>query len=640
MNIEGEITDNPDQIAEISQRIRRDYVEFAQTILCDDAGKGLVLAPIHIAWIAHAHYAWERGKGVVINAPVSHGKSTVVAVGMPLHALSQDPNIRVKIISATDDLAADRVTGIRSIIDNSPEFRAYCPHVRASKKDREAVSAKKMWARKKFFLQRSGQSLDASVEGYGILSSGVGGRCVLPGTWICGPGGPCAIEEIGPIGWRVLGSSGKYEWVEGTASREFDGEAVSFRVEGFHRPIEVTPEHPVRVLRGMEFLWVRADALVKGDFVVMPRAKACSTHAVYNTKRMLLENREAEELMHDMGVWRIFGYYLGDGWLKDPVGLEARGSSNSAWFALNAAKHADHMIASDIVRTARRIGATYTIQKRDSVLLIRVCHARLTSLLRKFGDGCLQKRIPGWAERASRERQRNLLRGLWGADGWQDGRIAGIVSANEKMLAQAHLMLLSAGVPSSMHLTRPPGTPTTINGKVSITAGLWTVASTHPATRAFLGAEAAPYAERDLFRQYALPRHLVLPIRDICRRPYKGPVYDIGVPATRDFAAFGALLHNSDFMVIDDPVDEKNSQSDVTRRRVLNQFEKIWMTRLTPKARWIMISTPYHHDDLNAHLRKNPDVCVLEQAISEDFGSVDFKVYNTDTDHPLYALST
>lgn len=272
MNIEGEITDNPDQIAEISQRIRTDFVEFAQTILRDDTGNRITLAPIHIAWIAHAQYSWARGKGCVINAMMAHGKTQIVGVGMPLHALSQDPNIRIKIISATDDLAADRVTGIRSIIDNSPEFRAYCPHVRPSRKDREAVSAKKMWARKKFFLQRSGQSLDASVEGYGILSSGVGGR--------------------------------------------------------------------------------------------------------------------------------------------------------------------------------------------------------------------------------------------------------------------------------------------------------------------------------------------------------------------------------ADLEVLDDPVDEKNSQSEVTRKRVLNQFEKIWMTRLSPRSRWIMISTPYHHDDLNAHVRRNPDVCVLEQAISEDFGSVDFKVYNTDTDHPLYALST
>lgn len=272
MNIEGEITDNPDQIAEISQRIRKDFIAFAQTVMRDDTGNPIVLAPMQIAWIAHAHYAWERNKGCVINGPMGHGKSVLVGVGMPLHALSQDTNIRAKVISATDDLAADRVTGIRSIIDNSPEFRAYCPHVRASKKDREAVSAKKMWARKKFFLQRSGQSLDASVEGYGILSSGVGGRV--------------------------------------------------------------------------------------------------------------------------------------------------------------------------------------------------------------------------------------------------------------------------------------------------------------------------------------------------------------------------------DLMVLDDPVDEKNSQSEVTRRRVLNQFEKIWMTRLTAKSRWIMISTPYHHDDLNAHLRRNPDVCVLEQAVSEDFGSIDFRVINADTDHPLYALST
>ena len=92
----------------------------------------------------------------------------------------------------------------------------------------------------------------------------------------------------------------------------------------------------------------------------------------------------------------------------------------------------------------------------------------------------------------------------------------------------------------------------------------------------------------------------------------------------------------ADYQIYDDPIDQKNSRSEIGRKDIADKFKTTWMTRLEPTARWLMISTPYHQDDLNHELRKNPRVCTLIIAVSLDFKFMDYKVINApDDQHPL-----
>lgn len=158
--------------------VNRDFPVFAHQILKDKDGRLIRLSALHLSWIAHIQYCHERDLGAVINAPMAHGKSQIVAIGIPLFEINRDPNLRIKIISATDTLARDRVAAIRGYIDEDVDFREACPHVRPSRLDKEA-SRKTMWARHKLFVQRQSRSPDATIEAKGLLSSGVGGRADL-----------------------------------------------------------------------------------------------------------------------------------------------------------------------------------------------------------------------------------------------------------------------------------------------------------------------------------------------------------------------------------------------------------------------------------------------------------------------------
>lgn len=156
-----------------------DFVAFASAILKDESRRPLRLAAPHLSWILHIGYCWERELGALINAPMGHGKTTLFSVGFPLYLLGQDTNRRIKLISATDPLAADRVAGVRDYIDGDADFRTACSHVRPSMLDR--VQARRGWARHKLHLHRTGRSIEASLEARGILSTGVGGRCEYVG---------------------------------------------------------------------------------------------------------------------------------------------------------------------------------------------------------------------------------------------------------------------------------------------------------------------------------------------------------------------------------------------------------------------------------------------------------------------------
>lgn len=155
---------------------RGNFLTFAEAVGKDDNGRRIRMAPVQVSLVAHVQYCWARNKGALINIMLAHGKSTVIAVLLPLHILNENVNNRIKIVSATDELARDRVGAIRGYMDDDADFRECCPHVRPSRIDAAVQTRKLMWARHKLYIQRPGRSPDASIEAKGVLASGVGGR--------------------------------------------------------------------------------------------------------------------------------------------------------------------------------------------------------------------------------------------------------------------------------------------------------------------------------------------------------------------------------------------------------------------------------------------------------------------------------
>lgn len=150
---------------------------FCERVLKDNAGKPLRNAPLHQSWHAHIEHCWETSrKHPVIFAPWGHGKTVQVVLGRVLHALGVAPELRVKIICNAKETAQQRVVALAQYVEYDEELHAEFEHLRRPKTRRSGG-----WTQSRFSLAADGDSrkIDPSVQGDGILSTGIGGRADL-----------------------------------------------------------------------------------------------------------------------------------------------------------------------------------------------------------------------------------------------------------------------------------------------------------------------------------------------------------------------------------------------------------------------------------------------------------------------------
>jgi len=131
----------------------------------DEGGDPLVLDWIHLSWIFHTNYSWERGKHAMIMAPFGSGKSSCFAVPLAAWLIGNNVQSRVKFVCNGDDFAKQRVAAAKEIMQGAV-YKDVFPHLRRGKK----------WSDHELFVAREGNALDPSIHARGILTKGIGGR--------------------------------------------------------------------------------------------------------------------------------------------------------------------------------------------------------------------------------------------------------------------------------------------------------------------------------------------------------------------------------------------------------------------------------------------------------------------------------
>ena len=110
------------------RRARVDINTFMEYVMVDSiTHEPIRQAKIHreIQKFADEH---ER-EGAVIIVPRRHGKTTQM-IGRVLFKLGNDPNRRIKIVSANDDIARKRITEIREHITSNARLHRVFPNLR------------------------------------------------------------------------------------------------------------------------------------------------------------------------------------------------------------------------------------------------------------------------------------------------------------------------------------------------------------------------------------------------------------------------------------------------------------------------------------------------------------------------------
>lgn len=152
----------------MAEKAKYDPNVFCEYVLKDSkTGRGFVQAKIH----KELQSFIDKNKFVVIVEPRDHGKSEQVAIGRVLYELGRNPNIRIKLVSQSDDEAKDRLRAIVGYIERDEDLHRVFPELKPAQRGE--------WTKHSIIVERTTRSKDASVEALGILSTATGGRADL-----------------------------------------------------------------------------------------------------------------------------------------------------------------------------------------------------------------------------------------------------------------------------------------------------------------------------------------------------------------------------------------------------------------------------------------------------------------------------
>lgn len=125
-----------------------------------------------VAMTCQMHRDWQQAitdhPFVYLEAPREHAKTQRVSIGRAIWEIGKNPDVRIKLVGQNDEKATEIVTAVGIHILNNPRVHAVFPDLRPDQYGQ--------WAKHKIFVLRKTIGKDATLEGSGILATGVGGR--------------------------------------------------------------------------------------------------------------------------------------------------------------------------------------------------------------------------------------------------------------------------------------------------------------------------------------------------------------------------------------------------------------------------------------------------------------------------------
>jgi predicted phage terminase large subunit-like protein len=154
----------PPKLVDAIRRARANVNTFARLCFTDSLGRRLQPAEVHreLQAFLTAH------PRALVELPRDHGKSVQVCVRL-VWELGRRPGLRVKVVCATRELAAERGRFLRDAIAENPCVRLVFPHLKPARP----------WEESRFTVRRRGTVVGPTVAALGIGAHSTGARADL-----------------------------------------------------------------------------------------------------------------------------------------------------------------------------------------------------------------------------------------------------------------------------------------------------------------------------------------------------------------------------------------------------------------------------------------------------------------------------
>lgn len=155
------VKDKLDLFRFMAAMARRDVNAFMELVMSDEKGRLLKQAQVHQDVMEFI----SRNRFGVIELHREAGKTTNI-IGLIAWLIGNNPDIRIKVVCSSDNIAVARGKAIRDLLETKI-FRAVFPRIRPGRE----------WTDAKFSVVRNIISPESTLECYGVQSRATGGRC-------------------------------------------------------------------------------------------------------------------------------------------------------------------------------------------------------------------------------------------------------------------------------------------------------------------------------------------------------------------------------------------------------------------------------------------------------------------------------
>jgi formate hydrogenlyase subunit 6/NADH:ubiquinone oxidoreductase subunit I len=289
------------------------------------------------------------------------------------------------------------------------------------------------------------------------------GLCVTPDTEVMTNPGLKQISEL-TLEDHVLTHTGVYRPVTKIWNFEYSGPLYTIKAAGHPNSLTCTADH--RLLGVRRPTGTRRDGrLIKtagpvemvlprelkiGDYLVTPIPKRIINLNQYVVELESVKGRERLVLSTDPDLFRLIGYYLAEGSAYDPLRRVTLSFGSQ-----------EHDLISDSSLLFERyfkkaVGIDYL---QHHVANVRLGSTLALQFFKQFGQGAPNKSMPDWVFFASRQKQIELIKGIWLGDGCivnqPRQKYLNITTTSKVLASQIQSVLARIGIASAIAVEHP-----------------------------------------------------------------------------------------------------------------------------------------------------------------------------------------
>jgi len=372
--------------------------------------------------------------------------------------------------------------------------------------------------------------------------------CVPPDTLVYTVDGLKPISEV-RVGDYVLTHKGRFKRVTKVFKRWYRGRLVAIKIDGYHRPLRLTPEHKVLVVKTRRCIfkdgvicrptcyrrdectaklyaeyrlgWMPASSINKGDIVVFPVLK--ETHSI---KELKVGGRIIP-LKHN--IMRMLGFWVSEG---------SVGTRSVRWtFNVREVKY-----VGDVADVLSSLGIHVRIGKwsKNTRSVLATGKDFVDWLVESFGDKSFTKKLPSWALTLRRDLQIELLKGiLYGDHSYENSRVS-FVTSSQTLAHQIALLLIRLGYVPTMRRARKENHPLAKHDMFYVS-----VSGRQLYDFLFKFKLNISYNPKYSFnRAWNDGRYAYYVVRDVWAEEYEGYVYNLAVEDDESYVIEWMTVHN------------------------------------------------------------------------------------------------